>query len=232
MDSRRKREGKCRYAASASSANKNARSACKGFCFARSLPFFPSLEKNRANSYDAAMTVSDKVKALLLEFTGSESIQAVEAFCGGEDNSNETINLIARMFGAADDFDSKYSGEAERKLLASFKSNLTLLTQKTWVEKSDLALKEQILFELENFCANDASWKSAYAQFLEIIANAVYLMFGQQTRSTDFVEYSLRIDPKFGMFWAYIQSLPRTVSWSEDKCRNAVLLGMFFLANY
>ena len=232
MDSRRKREGNAATPLPPPLQTKTRVALAKAFALRVVCRFSPSLEKNRANSYDAAMTVSDKVKALLLEFTASESIQAVEAFCGGEDNSNETINLIARMFGAADDFDSKYSGEAERKLLASFKSNLTLLTQKTWVEKSDLALKEQILFELENFCATGASWKSTYAQFLEIIANAVYLMFGQQTRSTDFVEYSLRIDPKFGMFWAYIQSLPRTVSWSEDKCRNAVLLGMFFLANY
>ncbi len=178
------------------------------------------------------MAISDKVQTLLLEFTALESIQAVERFCGSDDNSNETINLIARMFGSTDNFDAEYCGDGEHRLLASFKSNLALLTQKTWVEKSDLALKEQILFELEHFCADGEQWSEAYARFLEIIANAVYLMFGQQTRSTDFVEYSLRIDPEFGMFWTYIQSLPRTADWNEEKYRSAVLLGMFFLANY
>ena len=68
--------------------------------------------------------------------------------------------------------------------------------------------------------------------FLEIIGNAVYLMFGQQTKSDDFAEYSLRIDPEFGIFWNYIQSLPQHTDWESEKYRNAVLLGMFFLANY
>ena len=68
--------------------------------------------------------------------------------------------------------------------------------------------------------------------FLDIIDKSVYLMFGQQTKSDDFGEYSLRIDPEFGIFWWFIQCLPKQPEWSNEKCRNAVLLGMYFLANY
>ena len=48
----------------------------------------------------------------------------------------------------------------------------------------------------------------------------------------DFEEYSLRIDPEFGIFWLYVKSLPPEQDWQKDKARVAMLLGMFFLANY
>ena len=115
--------------------------------------------------------------------------------------------------------------------MQSFKNNLKLLIEKTWVEKSDIALKEQILFQLEKFC-NESDWTKNFSEFLTILNEAVYLMFGQQTKSGDFGEYSLRIDPGFGIFWWYVKSLPATAEWPVEKCRNAVLLGMYFLANY
>ena len=57
-------------------------------------------------------------------------------------------------------------------------------------------------------------------------------MFGQSTESDDFVEYSLRIDPEFGIFWWYISNLPPKANWTEEKCRVATLIGMYFLSNY
>jgi hypothetical protein len=57
-------------------------------------------------------------------------------------------------------------------------------------------------------------------------------MFGQQTDSEEFTEYTLRIDPEFGIFWWYISNLPDSINWSEEKCKIAMLLGMYFLANY
>ena len=131
------------------------------------------------------------------------------------------------MFGYSGSFES----EDEHKLVQSFKNNLKLLIEKTWVEKSDIALKEQILFQLEKFC-NESDWTKNFSEFLTILNEAVYLMFGQQTKSGDFGEYSLRIDPGFGIFWWYVKSLPATAEWPVEKCRNAVLLGMYVLANY
>lgn len=168
-----------------------------------------------------------KVKSLIEEFVDTKTVNAVLSFAQSDDNSTETINSIAAMFGYSGSFES----EDEHKLVQSFKNNLKLLIEKTWVEKSDIALKEQILFQLEKFC-NESDWTKNFSEFLTILNEAVYLMFGQQTKSGDFGEYSLRIDPGFGIFWWYVKSLPSTAEWPVEKCRNAVLLGMYFLANY
>ena len=168
-----------------------------------------------------------KVKSLIEEFVDTKTVNAVLSFAQSDDNSTETINSIAAMFGYSGSFES----EDEHKLVQSFKNNLQLLIEKTWVEKSDIALKEQILFQLEKFC-NESDWTKNFSEFLTILNEAVYLMFGQQTKSGDFGEYSLRIDPGFGIFWWYVKSLPATAEWPVEKCRNAVLLGMYFLANY
>ena len=168
-----------------------------------------------------------KVKSLIEEFVDTKTVNAVLSFAQSDDNSTETINSIAAMFGYSGSFES----EDEHKLVQSFKNNLKLLIDKTWVEKSDIALKEQILFQLEKFC-NESDWTKNFSEFLTILNEAVYLMFGQQTKSGDFGEYSLRIDPGFGIFWWYVKSLPATAEWPVEKCRNAVLLGMYFLANY
>ena len=169
----------------------------------------------------------EKVKSLIEEFVDSKTVNAVLSFAQSDDNSTETINSIAAMFGYSGSFES----EDEHKLVQSFKNNLKLLIEKTWVEKSDIALKEQILFQLEKFC-NESDWTKNFSEFLTILNETVYLMFGQQTKSGDFGEYSLRIDPGFGIFWWYVKSLPATAEWPVEKCRNAVLLGMYFLANY
>lgn len=173
------------------------------------------------------MALTQKVKTLIDEFIDADKLSAVEKFTDTSDNSNDTVNKIASMFGYSGDFVS----QDEQKLVLSFKKNLKLLIEKTWVEKSDVALKEQILFQLESLCSNE-DWSKNYFDFLHILNDAVYLMFGQQTKSEDFGEYSLRIDPEFGIFWAYVKSLPQPAEWPVEKCRNAVLLGMYFLANY
>ena len=167
---------------------------------------------------------------ILLEFIEQKSIDALSLFTKSNDDFEEPADIIAKVFGAKDNF-SQMQDEEIKRLVASFKNNLTLLIQKTWVEKSDIALKEQILFQLEKFC-NESDWTKNFSEFLTILNEAVYLMFGQQTKSGDFGEYSLRIDPGFGIFWWYVKSLPATAEWPVEKCRNAVLLGMYFLANY
>ena len=175
------------------------------------------------------MALSEKVKKLIEEFIDSDTVQAVTRFSSTDENNTDDINLIAQMFGFSGNF--TYKNDAD-KLINSFKNNLQLLIQKTWVEKSDIALKEEILVQLAKLCDGNLTFAKDYTIFLELISNAVYLMFGQQTKSEDFGEYSLRIDPEFGIFWWYISSLPNETSWSEDKCRVAMMLGMYFLANY
>lgn len=174
------------------------------------------------------MAISNKVEDLIKEFIDADTVNAVKKFTTSKENNESDVEKIASMFG----FSGSFSNSDEKKVVESFNKNLKLLIEKTWVEKSDIALKEQILFQLEELCKDTSDWAKTYKDFLRILNDAVYLMFGQQTKSDDFAEYSLRIDPEFGIFWWYIKSLPETEDWSVEKFRNAVLLGMYFLANY
>lgn len=177
------------------------------------------------------MANSEKIKDLIQDFVDADTVAAVDSFTSGKENSNKNVDLIASMFGYSGSFSSSSEGEQEKQV-TSFKNNLKLLIKKTWVEKDDETLKDEILNRLEELVCKDGSWESVYYEFLGIIGSAVYLMFGQQTKSDDFGEYSLRIDPEFGIFWWFIKSLPEKAEWSDEKYRNAVLLGMYFLANY
>lgn len=171
-----------------------------------------------------------KQAEILTEFLDSKTIDALSGFLDNATGYEDSANIIAKAFGSGENF-TKQNKEAANKLVSSFKSNLTLLIQKTWVEKSDIALKDQLLYQLDIFLGNE-SWKDNYVLFKQLINQAVFLMFGQKPDTSDFAEYSLRIDPEFGIFWWYISNLPPKTEWSEDKCRIAMLLGMFFLANY
>jgi len=166
------------------------------------------------------------------EFLDAETISSLSDFISKSDDYYTSADKIAIAFGAKDGF-SKMESEDINKLVVSFKHNLTLLIQKTWVEKSDIALKDELLYQLEQFIsAENSSWKENYNLFRNIINQAVFLMFGQSTDSPDFVEYTLRIDPEFGIFWWYISNLPPKTEWSEEKSRVSMMLGMYFLANY
>ena len=167
---------------------------------------------------------------ILSDFLDTNTIEALPAFLDKSSDYNSSADLIAIAFGANGDFSSIDESGAS-KLVSSFKNNLTLLIQKTWVEKSDIALKDQLLYQLDEFRTKN-TWKDDYVPFLNIINQAVFLMFGQDPSSEDFAEYTLRIDPEFGIFWWYISNLPDSINWAEEKCKIAMLLGMYFLANY
>ncbi|MDR1747877.1 MAG: hypothetical protein LBR47_02325 [Spirochaetaceae bacterium] len=129
---------------------------------------------------------------------------------------------------------SDTQNKCEKKLIQSFKSNLELLVQKTWIEKVDESLKAQVLFRINGLCESmeTGDYRKGYQEFLKVMYDVVYLLFGAQARKDDFPEYAIRIDPEFGVFWWYIISLPTDPQWQENKYRIAVLLGMMFLANY
>ena len=175
---------------------------------------------------------------LIEQFIEKKSIQALKTFLTAEDEKSFTSAAIkiADAFGESSPFKkiADTTTEAETKLITSFQNNIVLLVQKTWVEKSDEDLKAQVLYRLEQFCKqmNKKQYKASYTHFLNIVSDVVYLMFGSQAKSEDFDEYALRIDPEFGIFWWYISNLPPKTEWSEEKCRIAMMLGMFFLVNY
>ncbi len=147
---------------------------------------------------------------------------------------------LAAAFGDQGDFRVIVSGKdagrdaAERKLVTGFQRNLELLVQKTWVEKADEAMKEDMLFRINALCKNLSryDYHTSLSEFLPVLHDVVYLLFGSLAKADGFLEYAVRIDPDFGFFWYYINSLPAHKDWSEEKCRAAVLLGICFLANF
>ena len=172
-----------------------------------------------------------KQDEFITEFLDSATISALSDFINNSDNYTNAADVIATAFGSSNGF-SNMDDEKVAKLVVSFKNNLTLLIQKTWVEKSDIALKDQLLYQLDQFLTKTTSWAENYTLFRQIINQGVFLMFGQPTDSDDFAEYTLRIDPEFGIFWWYISNIPSEAKWDEKKCRIAMMLGMYFLANY
>ena len=168
----------------------------------------------------------------ILDFVDEQTVASLYSFIESESDYVTSANNIAKLFGADCSIISTNDEQENKKLLSSFKNNLRLLIQKTWVEKSDMASKDRLLNQLEDFFTKDTTWLSNYDLFRRIIDDAVFLMFGQPTDSDDFAEYTIRIDPEFGIFWWYISNLPEKANWSEEKCRVAMMLGMYFLANY
>ena len=170
-----------------------------------------------------------KTNELVSEFVDSDAQKALSDFLDKTEGYEEDAKKIAETFG----FDINISNieQDSQKLISSFKNNLTLLVQKTWVEKSEITLKDQLLYQLDVFSSKQ-SWKDSYEFFLKLLNQAVFLMFGQDPESPDFSEYALRIDPEFGIFWWYISNLPPKCDWTEEKCRVAMMLGMHFIANY
>lgn len=175
---------------------------------------------------------------LIEEFIDKKSLEAMQILVSTlkDDEAKDSAVQLANVFGAGEPFKkiANSEPEAEKKLIQSFHNNLILLIEKTWIEKTDEELKAQVKYHLEEFCRqlNACSYTASYAPFFSIVDDVVYLMFGNQTKTDAFDEYALRIDPEFGMFWWYMRNLPKDARWSETKNRIAILLGMYFLANY
>lgn len=175
--------------------------------------------------------------------TVKKAVTAVlPSFMESDDDSTLASDsaLIAAAFGDDGSFHSVVTeknaerDEAEKHLVQSFQKNLELLVQKTWVDKTDEALKEEMLFRIDTLCKNltKYDYHTSLSEFLPVLHDVVYLLFGSLAKTDSFLEYAVRIDPDFGFFWYYINNLPAHERWSEEKCRTAVLLGIFFLANF
>lgn len=174
---------------------------------------------------------------LITEFIDDEVIKSLDVLLSSENTTEieKSAKIVASAFGSGE---LAVSGTAEEsKLIESFRRNLSLLVEKTWVEQQDVSLKEEVLYKLGQFCekvtsSEDKKWSLAYPSFIKILKDVVYLMFGEQAKGSDFDEYALRIDPEFGIFWWYVKNLPAENEWSNEKNRAVEFVAMFFLANY
>ena len=173
---------------------------------------------------------------LINEFVDVDVVKAMDTLLSSNDIAlvrNSAKAVMQAVTSGSDTSDFDFEKDA-KQLLSSFQKNTVLLVQKTWVEKDDVSLKEQVLYKLEQLCAamENGNWSKLYPVFREIIIDIVYLMFGAQSKNKDFDEYALRIDPEFGIFWWYFSNLPENVDWSDEKCNCTLLIGIAFLANY
>lgn len=179
---------------------------------------------------------------LLLQFVDEKVLRAFNAIASSEDvvPQPEDVLTVTEIFCLGN---SKNCGsfiidatksEGEERLTQSFRKNLKLLVEKTWVEASDVTVKDQVLYRIDKLCQKLAAgdYANCYRDFISVLVDVVYLMFGAQAKKDDFAEYALRIDPEFGIFWWYLHSLPRERTWGNGKCRTVILLGMYFLSNY
>lgn len=179
---------------------------------------------------------------IVSQFVVPEVMRALTDFISNDEQEliNSSAHIIAKAFYSQDDFDSilvSFSAKQdvqEKHYIESFQLNLELLVQKTWIDSTQENLKDRILFRIEGFCDDMRSkrYQKGYTGFLPILNDVVYLLFGSQMQQNDFLNYAFRIDPGFGIFWWFISNLPKNPTWSDEKCRLAVLLGMYFLLNF
>jgi hypothetical protein len=96
-------------------------------------------------------------------------------------------------------------------LLRVFRENVELLVHKTWVEAADEKPKELLLEDLSVFVEDFRLGRMTFAfrRFVSIARAIPSLLFGTAGRAPDFLDYALRIDPKFGLFFWYVGELEK-----------------------
>src|SRR5574344_53455 len=101
------------------------------------------------------MEKSGKSNKLISQFIPSKVVKALAALLKTDnaDKASKAAVTIASAFGSDPSFKAICEGSSddESHLIASFQKNLTLLVQKTWVEKTDEELKEPGLYKLGPF---------------------------------------------------------------------------------
>ncbi|MDR3312020.1 MAG: hypothetical protein LBS64_02680 [Spirochaetaceae bacterium] len=190
--------------------------------------------------------VSENLRAVMGEQTFAALTVIAQSHMEDISGVEAAVRVIAGVFDDVERFvrvlgvETPARRECEKKLLTGFQNNLRLLIEKTWVEKFDEALKEQVLYRLNRFCVQVSASRyiESVADFMDIVKDTVYLMFGSQTEKSDFGEYAMRIDPDFGVFWQYNRAFAQAFGSADalpqptEIPRILLLLGMFFIANY
>jgi hypothetical protein len=119
-----------------------------------------------------------------------------------------------------------------KEFLSNFARNMELVITKTWVDKQEVSCKERLTERISYFVTEMETKKYAQAceDFIIILEELAYLLFGGQSEKEDFGEYTLRIDPLWGLFWSYAKLL-RKVNW-KGHTKEALLVGMCYLTNF
>ena len=173
------------------------------------------------------------------------AVEYLPAFLSAEDAEALAAQAqrIARAFDAEGSFEQVFTGaepvtrDAQIHLIRSFEKNVRLLVDKMWVEKTDEYVKEDVLYRLGCFCEsmqekNPVDYVGLLPECIAVLHDVVLLLFGRQIDSGEFLEYAIRIDPDFGLFWYYLECLTAQPKLSAEKARLAIFIGIYFLANF
>ena len=174
------------------------------------------------------------------------ALEYLPAFLTAEDAETVAVQalLIARAFHVSGSFEQVFTHTEpitrhyEINLIRSFEKNVQLLVEKMWVEKSNEDVKDDILFRLHCFCQSmqeaecPADYVTLVPECVGVLHDVVLLLFGQQIDDDNFLEYAVRIDPDFGLFWYYLECLTAHPQLSAEKAQMAIFLGIYFLANF
>jgi hypothetical protein len=174
------------------------------------------------------------------------AVEYLPAFLSAEDAETLAVQalLIARAFHGEGAFEQVFTAAEpitqhyQINLIRSFEKNVRLLVDKMWVEKADEDVKEDVLYRLRCFCKSmqQAKDPADYAELLPeclgVLHDVVLLLFGRQIDGGNFLEYAMRIDPDFGLFWYYLECLTVQPQLSGEKAQLAIFLGIYFLANF
>ena len=109
---------------------------------------------------------------------------------------------------------------------------------KTWVEKTEEKPKERLL---EDLTAVEKDFREgtigpAFRRFVALAHAIAHLLFGAQSRASDFIVYCFRIDPKFGLFFWYIDQLEAQARGADlpsyELMTVETLLGVYVLSSF
>lgn len=150
-----------------------------------------------------------------------------------------SMGRFADQLGIGSDYRSVMESEdgvqSLNHLLGHFRNNVELLIHKTWVEKADESHKEKLLDRIPLFVSDmeKSDYVQAHRTFIHILDELAYLLFGSQSRKSDFIEYSFRIDPQIGLFWWYGGALSSLLGReSAEQLKAVLLVGICFLTDF
>ncbi|MDR0909653.1 MAG: hypothetical protein LBM77_07790 [Spirochaetaceae bacterium] len=177
-------------------------------------------------------------EAIPVEFR--KTAEALFPPCGYKDGispAEREVQSFADMLGIGLEFSQIMNDEpSEREaFLNSFKNNIDILIQKTWVDKDDEFRKQRLQERvpgLINLVEND-DYRAALTEFGDILDELSFLLFGAQSRQEDFTEYTMRIDEQMGLFWWYGSHLADLAKIEDERAFFPVLLiGLCYLTNF
>jgi len=151
---------------------------------------------------------------------------------------------LADILGNPGEFQQYAVGKAAERLaridrlLRVFRENVELLVHKTWVEKTEEKPKERLLEDLAAFEHDfrDGAIAPAFRRFVALAHAIANLLFGAQSRASDFLVYCFRIDPKFGLFFWFVGELEGQVRGAplpgDELLTMEILIGVYVLSSF